>query len=161
MKVLSALSGGLLAAAVISSEAIRRGLPLQVSGHQDTLYSAVAGVGATLLGFLIAAIALLAVLPPENLVVRRLRTQGLLRRAVNEISQASFAMAAFMSAGLVGLVVDQPPALPIRVGAHLGTGAYWVWTVALTALPAAVLLISSMAAVARAVRWVTDSTEAG
>src|SRR5690349_2783060 len=85
-----------LALATLVSDEVRQSMPLQVSGHQDTLYATVAGVGATLLGFLIAAIALLAVLPPANAVVRQLQTQGLLRRAVTEISRASFAMALFM-----------------------------------------------------------------
>lgn len=159
MNVLPYVPSGLILAGVVVNDSLRTSLPRQVSSQQDAIYSAVAGVGATLLGFLIASIALLAVLPSSNLVVQRLRAQGLLSRAVREIASASTAMALFMATGLCGLVIDQPPQDAVHRGDELGRGAYWMWAVAVTALPAALLLGLSMSRVARAVRWVSDSEQ--
>jgi hypothetical protein len=152
---------GLLVGAIVLCETVRTSLPKQVSSHQEPIYSSIASVGATLLGFLITAIALLAVLPPSNPVVRKLQEQGLLGKAVREIARASAAMALCMAVGLAGLIIDQPPEHPIRNASELGTDAYWIWAVALTILPAGFLLGSSMLIVARAVRWVADSDQTG
>jgi hypothetical protein len=151
------IPSALLLAGVAGWDRMRDALPLQISSRQQELYSSVASVGATLLGFLIAAIALLAVLPATNAIVVAVKKQGLLTQAIRRITDASWAMALFTGAGLAGLVIDQPPGAAIERARDLGIGAYWVWAVAATALPAAILLVSSMAAVGRAVRWLSSA----
>jgi hypothetical protein len=48
---------------LIACDSVRTSLPEQVSGAQTEIYGTFAGVGATLLGFLIAGVTLLAALP--------------------------------------------------------------------------------------------------
>jgi hypothetical protein len=132
-------------------EEVRTTIPLQVSGVQDTLYATSAQVGATLLGFLIAVITLLAVLPNGPLV-QRLREQKTLERAVRLVGRACLAMAALTGAGLAGLLIDRQPTSAAERASELGTGSYWVWVLVACVLVAARLLGSSIVTVIRAVR---------
>lgn len=130
---------------------VRTTIPLQVSGIQDTLYATSAQVGATLLGFLIAVVTLLAVLP-NSPIVQRLREQKTLERAVRLVGRACLAMAAVTGAGLAGLLIDRPPTTSAERASELGTGSYWVWILLACVLVAATLLSSSIVVVIRAVR---------
>jgi hypothetical protein len=141
----------LLAIALLVSAPVRDSLPLQISGDQDALYATVASVGATLLGFLVAVVALLAVLPDDRSLVRKIRSQGHLERAVRQVGRACFAMGMTTAAAVVGLLLDREPARAAATGSQLGDGAYWFWVVALTAIPAAVLLALSTATVIRVI----------
>ena len=129
----------------------RESLPLQVSGVQETLYATSAGVGATLLGFLMAVVTLLAVLP-DGPLVRRLREQKLLERAVQRVGRASLAMALVTATALAGLIIDRQPGSPADSASELATSSYWVWLLVACLLIAAVQLTSSIVTVLRAVR---------
>jgi hypothetical protein len=144
---------GLLAVAIVSTAIsdIRTAIPLQASGIQDTIYATSAQVGATLLGFLIAVVTLLAVLP-DGPLVRRLREQRALERAVRRVGRACLAMAALTGAALAGLLIDRPPSAPATAASELGTGSYWVWVLVACVVVAACLLASSIVVVIRAVQ---------
>jgi uncharacterized integral membrane protein len=136
---------------LVFSVSLRESLPLQLSADQDTFYSTTASVGATLLGFLIAVVALLAVLPDDRPLIRKIRSQGLLRRTVRQVGRACFAMGIVTGCAILGLVVDRPPEEAVQAGDLLADGAYWIWVVAVTAIPAAVLLALSTATVIRVI----------
>ena len=141
----------ILVIALLISAPARESLPLQLSGNQGTFYASIASVGATLLGFLVAVVALLAVLPDDRSLVRRIRSQGHLERAVRQVGRACFAMGVTTAAAVLGLLIDQSPERAAETGSQLGDGAYWLWAVAVTAIPAAVLLALSTATVIRVI----------
>jgi hypothetical protein len=137
---------------LVSSTSIRESLPLQVSSNQTAVYSTIASVGATFLGFLIAVMTLLAVLPDDRRLLHRIRRQGLLHRTVRQVARACVAMGAVTSSAIIGLLCDKPPVTAVEDGSHLAAGAYWIWTVAIAGLPAAVLLALSTATVIQMIR---------
>jgi hypothetical protein len=133
---------------------VRRLLPLQISGSQTTLYATAATMSTTLLGFSIAVVALFAGLP-EHAMIKKVRTQGLLERAVRQVGRACFAVSLAIGASVAGLILDQPPAQAAPNGMALGTGSYWIWMIVVTAIPSVVLLGLSTATVIKMVTFAT------
>jgi cytochrome bd-type quinol oxidase subunit 2 len=136
-------------------EGVRFSVPLHVSGAQGTFYSAVAGVAATLLGFLLAGVALVAALPTSLALIARARAEGQLRSAVTDLTRATLASAVTVLVALAGLVVDPQPGAP-ETRHHLSASALWVWIVLGSLIPTIAWLLRSVRAVANAAESSTD-----
>jgi hypothetical protein len=131
---------GALAVAVSLIPGFRVSLPGQVSGAQSDIYAAVAGAAGTLLGFSLAALAFLVALPQEAPLLRRLRDQGTHDAILRYFASATVYLGVLLLMALVGLFVDRQPDQTLDV-AHLGLGAYWVWTVVAFAVPGATWMV--------------------
>lgn len=141
-----------VAVAIGVSGAFRHWLPERISGRQTTLYSTMAEVGATIVGFSITGVAILAALPSDRPLVARLRQQGLLANAARDVSRAASATAVLTVASLLGIVLDPSPVAPIKQSSSLPLGAYWIWVVGAALLPALSLMTSSFYRVMSAVQ---------
>ena len=146
----------LLLVVVGASSGVRDSVPRQVSTQQATVYATVAGVSATVLGFLIAGATLLAVLPQERPSVRRLVTQGFVQRAVVQLGRASVAMAVLTGVALLGLLIDVPPS---NRSVQLGCGSNWIWIVLAAAVPATLLLGRSILTLNRSLGVAADKAQ--
>lgn len=145
------LPAAILVCAAIALPEFRDAVPRHISGEQGSFYSAVAGVGATLLGFLIAAIAVTASLPRTGRLASKMRSQGTSSRVVSHTAAACAAMGLATITGLVGLVVDVPPEAPLCPISPVPLSAQWIWISIGASTAAGALLVIGTAGVVRSV----------
>jgi hypothetical protein len=126
----------------------RTSLPVQVSGAQKDIYIASAGIGATLLGFTMAALAFLVALPEDRPLLQRIRREGQHAKILRRFAMSTLYLALVVFVGVGGVFIDRQPTN--QVDAHaLGTGSYWVWVLI-------AVLVPSMAWLGRSLRALID-----
>jgi hypothetical protein len=110
-----------------------------VDSEQSNIYVAVSAVGATLLGFMIAALTILLMLNAER-VTRRYRESGLYAKTLMLFHECAVWLTALTVSSLAGLFVD-----PVHAGGRVASpGDAWIWLVCALAAAAAWRLFYSL-----------------
>jgi hypothetical protein len=124
-------------------DGVRTAVPAHVSGTQGGIYGTVAGVAATLLGFLLAGVALLAALPTDLPLISRAREEGRLKEAIKDLSRATVAASVTVAVALAGLLVDPEPERGVARD-DLPAETLWVWLMLASLIPTTTWLVRSM-----------------
>lgn len=135
----------------------RTSLPIQVSGAQKDIYITSVGVGATMLGFTLAALSFLVALPEDRPLLQRIRDEGLHGKVLRSfaVSAAYLALMAFVA--FVGLFFDRQPDRQLT-GHELGTCSYWIWALVAVLVPSIAWLARSLRALADVIPVVVAAT---